>query len=231
MQELKARVKSSSSGARAFSGAMFDLKDDKDKNRISIWKKRLSDLFQRCDTAYILAPVVILQLIFLYLEFVGGLPTGGFKACHTEECKQQIPKIIHQTYKTDKVPKNWASTPPAWKSAHPGWKYEFWTDERNRKLIEDHYSWFLPTYDAYPYGIQRSDAARYFILHKYGGVYADLDIQPKEGRHVSEIIGDADLVMYVNAILLTRETLSPTVSLSLSLSLLLSHFPPLPLSI
>jgi mannosyltransferase OCH1-like enzyme len=53
-----------------------------------------------------------------------------------------------------------------------------WTDEENRRLIATNYSWFLPTYDAYPHGIQRADAVRYFILHRFGGVYADMDVQP-----------------------------------------------------
>ena len=32
-------------------------------------------------------------------------------------------------------------------------------------------------YDNYGYGIQRADAMRLFFLHKYGGVYIDLDIE------------------------------------------------------
>ena len=51
-----------------------------------------------------------------------------------------------------------------------------WSDRAARKLIADHYAWFLPTYDAYPYDIQRVDAVRYFILHQHGGVYMDMDI-------------------------------------------------------
>lgn len=34
----------------------------------------------------------------------------------------------------------------------------------------------MPTYLSYPYGIQRADAVRYFILHRFGGVYLDLDV-------------------------------------------------------
>lgn len=144
---------------------------------------------------YILGAVGLLQLFFLYLEFQGGVPAGTFKACSDggEHCAQRIPNIIHQTYKTERVPDRWNSTPSQWKEYHPGWTYMLWTDEDNEALIRDHYPDFLETYLSYPYGIQRSDAARYFILHKYGGVYADLDIQPR--RHVSEIIGDAELVL------------------------------------
>lgn len=42
--------------------------------------------------------------------------------------------------------------------------------------LQEHYPWFLPTYLAYPYSIQRVDVLRYFILHKMGGIYIDLDM-------------------------------------------------------
>ena len=37
--------------------------------------------------------------------------------------------------------------------------------------------WFLSAYDGYPSYIQRCDAARYFIVYRHGGVYADLDYE------------------------------------------------------
>ncbi len=59
-------------------------------------------------------------------------------------------------------------------SRHDVW---LWTDEDNRTLIADHYRWFLDTYDSYTHNIERADAARYFILHRHGGLYLDLDIE------------------------------------------------------
>lgn len=44
-----------------------------------------------------------------------------------------------------------------------------------RPVPQKHYPWFLPTYVAYPYSIQRVDVLRYFLLHHYGGIYIDLD--------------------------------------------------------
>jgi len=41
--------------------------------------------------------------------------------------------------------------------------------------VATHYAWFLDTYDGYQSAIQRADAARYFIAHRYGGFYLDLD--------------------------------------------------------
>ena len=43
------------------------------------------------------------------------------------------------------------------------------------KFIDENFHWFLPTFKAYKYPIQRADAIRYFVLLTYGGVYIDLD--------------------------------------------------------
>lgn len=51
-----------------------------------------------------------------------------------------------------------------------------WTDAASRDFIAEVYPWFLDTFDAYTYPIQRADAIRYFVLHHYGGVYLDLDV-------------------------------------------------------
>jgi len=116
--------------------------------------------------------------------------------CLTAECAPKIPQIIHQTYLHDRVeefPETCRTTPKMWQDQHSGWEYILWTDVMNRELIATHYPWFLDTYDAYPNGIQRSDAARYFILYHHGGVYADLDIQPL--KSVVEMFGDYDVYL------------------------------------
>lgn len=45
-----------------------------------------------------------------------------------------------------------------------------------RRSPQEHYPWFLPTFLAYPYSIQRVDAIRYFLLYHHGGIYIDLDM-------------------------------------------------------
>lgn len=52
---------------------------------------------------------------------------------------------------------------------------QLWTDEKSREFILKHYSWFIDTFDNYPYPIQRADTIRYFVLSHYGGIYIDLD--------------------------------------------------------
>jgi len=56
------------------------------------------------------------------------------------------------------------------------------------ELLTKNFPWFLPTYNNYRYPIQKIDAARLFILYKYGGIYVDMDIkrQDKEGHSVAE---------------------------------------------
>ena len=89
---------------------------------------------------------------------------------------EKVPRIIHQTWKTDMLPAKWASVREECAKMMPDYEYMLWTDQSSREFIEREYSWFLPTFDSYPYNIQRADAIRYFVLHKFGGVYMDLDI-------------------------------------------------------
>lgn len=88
--------------------------------------------------------------------------------------------FVHQTWKTTQIPEKW-------RPSHEGclelcrqenFVYVLWTDDMNRKLIQVHYPWFLKTYDAYPKAIMKADAARYFFLHRFGGLYLDLDEVP-----------------------------------------------------
>jgi mannosyltransferase OCH1-like enzyme len=100
-------------------------------------------------------------------------------ACFAARTKSMIPHIIHQTYKTfASIPLCWAETPSRWQALHPTWTYTFWSDADLEALIAADFPWFLQRYRAFPHVIQRVDAARYFILFKFGGVYADLDVAP-----------------------------------------------------
>lgn len=88
---------------------------------------------------------------------------------------QLIPKIIHQTYKTEDIPEHWKEGRQKCVDLHPDYKYILWTDEMAYEFIKEEYPWFLDTFKNYKYPIERADAIRYFILSHYGGVYIDLD--------------------------------------------------------
>lgn len=91
------------------------------------------------------------------------------------ERPQLIPKIIHQTYKNESIPEIWQGPQQSCLDLHPDYEYKLWTDKKAREFIAAEYPWFLETYDAYPYPIQRADTIRYFVLHHFGGIYIDLD--------------------------------------------------------
>lgn len=88
----------------------------------------------------------------------------------------QIPKIIHQSWKNNQLTPSIREMADTWLEQHPGWTYRFWTDEDNYDFVATYYLDFLLQYERYPTNIQRADAVRYLILLKYGGVYADLDM-------------------------------------------------------
>jgi mannosyltransferase OCH1-like enzyme len=88
-----------------------------------------------------------------------------------------IPRIIHQTWKSDHIPAEWEGLRKTWRRLNPEWEYRLWTDDDNLELVAKHYPWFLDIYKGYDQGIKRADAARYFIMHQCGGVYVDLDFE------------------------------------------------------
>ena len=90
---------------------------------------------------------------------------------------RSIPRIIHQTWKSKRLPRDLGRFRKTWLDCHPDWVHWLWTDADNRAFLEKHYPWFLPVYDNYERKIMQVDAVRYFILHRFGGVYADLDLE------------------------------------------------------
>ncbi|KAI0832356.1 nucleotide-diphospho-sugar transferase [Trametes gibbosa] len=80
---------------------------------------------------------------------------------------ERVPRIIHQTWKSETLPPRWANISQECRDMMPDYAREF---------IARHYSWYLDVYDGYKYPIQRADAIRYFVLYHYGGIYIDLDI-------------------------------------------------------
>jgi hypothetical protein len=92
-----------------------------------------------------------------------------------------LPKIIHQQWKTKNIPEGvYTKWHLKFKELfpEPEYKHMLWTDENAREMIKNDFPFFLQAYDNYEFGIQRADAARYFVLYKYGGLYADLDYEP-----------------------------------------------------
>jgi mannosyltransferase OCH1-like enzyme len=104
-----------------------------------------------------------------------------------------IPRILHQTWKTTSLPPAFQQWQATWLQLHPDWEYRFYTDEDCRNFMAEHYAAFLPMYDGFDAQIKRVDMVRYFLLHHYGGVYADMDFEAL--KPVDEFLQGADVVI------------------------------------
>lgn len=90
-----------------------------------------------------------------------------------------IPKIIHQTAPADqsKWDPIWFQCQQSWRKTFPDYQYILWNDESMGEFMKVNYPEFYPIYASYTKNIYRVDAARYFILYTYGGIYADMDFE------------------------------------------------------
>lgn len=89
-----------------------------------------------------------------------------------------IPKIIHQTGPTDKSTWHplWHKCQQSWLEHFKDFEYKFWNDEEIDNLVKEGYPQYYKTYIDFPIHIMKIDFVRFCILHKFGGIYADLDM-------------------------------------------------------
>ena len=120
----------------------------------------------------------------------GPLPSNGFSLDHESFDKRscEVPKLIHQTWKSSKVDAPHVKNVRSWIEKNPGWEYRLWTDSDIRLLVARRFPDYLEMFDSYPLQIQRADMFRYFVMYEYGGVYADMDFEAL--IPLSEILDD-----------------------------------------
>ncbi|TDJ45726.1 MAG: hypothetical protein E2O52_06040 [Gammaproteobacteria bacterium] len=88
-----------------------------------------------------------------------------------------IPRIIHQLWKTEEVPAQWARCVESVKRYHPGWEYRLWTDGMMDDYVRSEYPDLYPVYSGFTRHIMRVDVFRYVLLYGIGGLYCDLDFE------------------------------------------------------
>jgi inositol phosphorylceramide mannosyltransferase catalytic subunit len=88
-----------------------------------------------------------------------------------------IPRIIHQTWKSERLPPAFRSFQETWRRHHPGWEYRFYDDEACRRIVGEGFPELLPLYDGCPHAVQRADIFRYLVVAREGGLYADMDME------------------------------------------------------
>jgi mannosyltransferase OCH1-like enzyme len=96
---------------------------------------------------------------------------------HHQQQHTPIPSHLHQTWKTRKGHPHFAHFQRSWIKHHPTWTRQMWSDEDNRQLVIQYYPELLHFYDQLSHTILRVDIARFLILHRHGGLYADMDVE------------------------------------------------------
>ncbi|PAA74375.1 hypothetical protein BOX15_Mlig008668g3, partial [Macrostomum lignano] len=90
---------------------------------------------------------------------------------------QPVIRLVHQSWVNATLPPLFARWAGSFGRCFPTYRYALWTDEDNRRLIAEHYPWFLARFDSYGVGVQKADVSRLFYMYHYGGLYCDLDCE------------------------------------------------------
>lgn len=129
----------------------------------------------------------------------------------------EVPKILHFMYKEDLSARGKEWPNPVWKVSWEAWQkhfpqpeymYRFWTDNTIDRLFKDSCSKHYTLFTTYTKEIFKSDLSRYCILREIGGIYADLDYEPRTNfyddlkpGHVSLIQSAYDHEDFQNALM------------------------------
>ncbi|XP_052793031.1 uncharacterized protein LOC128226949 [Mya arenaria] len=135
----------------------------------------------------------------------------GDSTCHTQIdtgldlTHVEFPRRIHQCFfgvDSLKMPARFGRAKYVWSKEYSlkfGYNYTLWNAGMVERLIRNDYPWLVPTYSSYGHWVRRVDAAKYAILHKYGGIYVDLDIRTS-GKDLygifSKLSNRTSMIMY-----------------------------------
>ncbi|RZL31909.1 MAG: glycosyl transferase [Pedobacter sp.] len=91
-----------------------------------------------------------------------------------------IPKIIHQTFKTSKLPFITRWHIAKLRNKNPDYTYEFYDDERIEAFLKHEFDEkYIQAYKRLNIGAAKADFFRYAVLYKKGGIYLDIDCHLK----------------------------------------------------
>ena len=152
---------------------------------------------------FLIVLVFVGQLVFYILsEFVFRTHRGN----QSVECigkrlaNATIPQHIHQIFFfiTDKeLPKIYQENQKSWRTQNPGYNYTLWNATMIEELIQRKYPDIEGLYHSYKHWVRRADVARYLVLHQFGGIYVDIDLECKKPlSHLIDKVNSKGIVMY-----------------------------------
>ena len=138
---------------------------------------------QICTYTFIVIIFLVLRP-FIMFTLTMVFDPGGLNQCH--DCDSEslmdsiLPLRIHQIYYNI----NNVDLSPELKQAQQSWlilnkqfNYTLWNETMVEELLYGEYPYLKDLYYSYDRWIHKIDVAKYIILHQYGGIYADLDIE------------------------------------------------------
>lgn len=116
-------------------------------------------------------------------------------------------KLIHQMWYQGEsaVPKRYAQYVERWKALHPSYEYRLWDQSSIAALLIARFPQYVESWHRIDKMIKKCDAARYLILHEYGGIYADMDTLPLRSLENIEV----NLALPSRGIFLSEESQDP----------------------
>ena len=99
---------------------------------------------------FVLISIVILIFLILFRYLKRLLENLGSE-------NEKIPRILIQTWKTNKLPEKCEKFVDELKRLHPDYNYKFFTDNDIYQFLKDNYEEYLKTYDKLPLTIQKID--------------------------------------------------------------------------
>jgi mannosyltransferase OCH1-like enzyme len=113
--------------------------------------------------------------------YIPALPVGN-----------TIPKIIHQTYFSAKLPEAIQANVDSLRALNPDWEYRFYDDADIDAYVKKNYPNLFSTFKKLnpAYGAAMADFFRYLVMYKEGGVY--LDIKSSMSKPLNEIVKPDD---------------------------------------
>lgn len=105
---------------------------------------------------------------------------------------ERIPKIVHQTYFTKKLPKEIQDNINKLQELNSDWVFKTYDDADIEQYIRLHYPMLIPTFQKINpiYGVAKADLFRYLVIYNEGGVY--LDIKSSVAKPLNDIIQPND---------------------------------------
>ena len=110
-----------------------------------------------------------------------------------------IPRTVHQTWRSVELPLLFKKIHEINTKVMSNFEFNLWCHSPGSQQIDDfikkEYPDIFEIYNKTKYGVQKADIARLAILHKYGGVYYDLDILCL--KNIEELIDFDSNLMYI----------------------------------